>query len=149
MKALVVQTLINDPLVSEAVTTSDTEARVYSITALGREGAGVVPDIPAMPVKPFIIVMEFETTPFLEVQQTSRAANHPFRINVYDVPGDYERINQVLKAAREALLLLSGVTSVTGVRCTNSRWTGFSQELHDPDYDANFRYASFVLTASD
>jgi hypothetical protein len=149
MKDLVYQALMADPEVVAAVTTGGTEARIYSMTALGRAGDMNTLPIPAVPVKPFIIISNMGDTPLEVVRETSFASDVAFRIAVYDDPGDYERINSVLKKVRSAVLpIRDGRIGPLGSKCLESRWTGFSQELQDPDYDANMRFASFVFTAS-
>jgi hypothetical protein len=118
--------------------------RVYQWGSLGQD------DIPEKPEPfPFLIIFENPSTVNQEVQKTQRSQNRYFQIYGYDEHGlGYARIEHVLRLARDTVLGLETAVSPTGARCIGARWTGMSADSRDPDYNANMKFLTVVLTAS-
>jgi len=118
--------------------------RVYQWGSLGKD------DIPQMPEPfPFLVIFENPSTVNQEVQETNRSQNRFFQIYCYDEHGTgYVRIERILRLARDYVLELPMVVSPSGARCSGARWTGMSTDSRDPDYNANMKFLTVVLTAS-
>jgi hypothetical protein len=69
-------------------------------------------------------------------------------VYVYDELGDGTRINQILAAIRDQVKALSGTTSASGSRCTDSLWQGSSALIPDREYSANVKFCTIRLVAN-
>jgi hypothetical protein len=117
--------------------------RVYQWGALGSD------DIPEVPKFPFVVVFENPSVVNQEVQETARSQNRFFQVYCYDERmGGYTRIEHVLRLARDTVLGLPMQVSPSGARCTDAKWLGFSSDSRDPEYNANLKFMSVKLTAS-
>lgn len=152
MRQLLWTTLINapefiDPLSNLSLLGDQSKpnrVRVYQWGSLGKD------DIPQKPEPfPFLIIFENPSTVNQEVQETHRSQNRFFQIYCYDEHGTgYVRIEQILRLARDHVLGLPMAVSPSGARCIGARWTGMSADSRDPDYNANMKFMTIVLTAS-
>lgn len=117
--------------------------RVYQWGSLG------VDDIPEVPAFPFAVIFENPSVVNQEVQETARSQNRYFQVYCYDEHGlGYLQIERVLRLARDTVLSLPMQVSPSGARCTDARWLGFSADSRDPEYNANMKFLSIKLTAS-
>lgn len=120
----------------------DTPMRLYQASSLGRD------PIPANPEHPFAQYQFLDSPRHREVYETSTATTHVVRFYVYDAPGDYSRIERVLKLISNTVAGLVGMTSPTGTRCSGAEWTGMSTDLFDRVTDTIFKFGTCRLTAS-
>jgi hypothetical protein len=85
--------------------------------------------------KPFIIITKMPSIPTVKVGTAYRLS---VRVWAHDVPGSYQRIDSVLRAAQTAL---SVVVALPGaVRC---EWQDSSQDLADDGFGTITRYSTF------
>lgn len=137
MDKLLYDTIMGTPAVISLV-----GDRVFSSNSLG------MGQNPEHPPHPWIAINELPNTPFDEVRETGNSTSHAFAVYVYDELGDGTRINQILDAIRDEVKALSGVTSASGVRCTDSLWQGTSALIPDREYSANVKFCTIRLVAN-
>lgn len=118
--------------------------KVYQWGSLGHNG------ILARPPFPYLLIFEQPATVNREVRDTApKSHRRNFQISAYDEHGaGYVRIEQGLRVVRDTLLGLTGKTSPTGARCTDIVWTGLSVDSKDVELEANVKWATFNLVAS-
>jgi hypothetical protein len=67
---------------------------------------------------------------------------------VHDTPGDYFRINQILKRLRVLLSTLETQGDPDGGYITDVLWQGNSDDFYDDEAKTINRYAQYQLTGS-
>jgi hypothetical protein len=67
--------------------------------------------------------------------------NQSFLLFVHDVPGDYLRIDQILKIVKD--LFHNAVDAPSGVNIC--KWVDHSEDLKDPDMGTITRYSRFRI----
>lgn len=137
MDKLLYDTIVNTPQVQ-----TDVQQRVFSSNSVG-----IGPNLEHPPF-PWIAINELPSTPFEEVRETGNSTSYAFAVYVYDQLGDGVRINRILDAIRDQVKALSGVTSVSGRRCTDSLWQGTSALIPDREYSANVKFCTIRLVAN-
>ncbi len=133
--------LIGAALASSPALQAEIQGRAYANSSLGVGG------VPASPQLPFVLMGTMPETPFLAVQETSRAALIVYQFYAYQDRGSYDTIDRILRTMRETLLGLIG-QSADGVQCTNARWLFTSGELSDEGFAANMKYLEMEFVAS-
>lgn len=121
---------------------ADVNGRIYQRGSLG------VGDVPASPVKPYLVMGELSPVIHPEVRDTARTVSHMFQFHAYDERGSFIRIERLLYAVRETVLGLVTVVSPTGARCTDAEWTDVSGDLSDAQLDANVKFIIMRVTAN-
>lgn len=117
-------------------------ARIYQWGSLGTG------DIPPKPEFPFVLVAEQPQRVNREVRD-QKSSKRTFFFYAYDQHGTgYLRIEQILSLVRDTLIVLNGVVSPSGARCTEVKWLGWSVDSRDPEYVANMKYGSFSFIES-
>lgn len=134
--------LIYDTVMSRPVVQTEVGDRVFGANAIG------MGDNPEHPKFPWIAINELPSTPFQEVKETANSTSHVFAIYVYDELGDGTKINRILDDIRTGVKQLSGVTSASGVRCTDANWEGTSALIPDREYYANVKFCTIRLVAN-
>lgn len=137
MKKLISKSLIENLELANVI-----EDRVYQSSSLG------IGDIPEKPKLPYILYTELPSFPYREVRETSNASLRTFQIYIYDEPGSFLRIEDLLELVRETLIGLAGVVSPSGARCTDVDWRGYSEDFTDTVRNEIFRFATFNFTSS-
>lgn len=99
-------------------------------------------EIPSDTLRPFGILTHEGPNPGVSRMMQSRSF-----LWVHDEPGDYTRIDAVLKMARE-VLLTAVPTSLNGVWLNDVRWEGVSPDLFDDTRRTNVKNAAFLLTGN-
>ncbi len=134
--------LVYDTIHDTPVVVTEVAERIFGANVLGVDGE------PEHPPFPWIAINELPSNPFQAVKETSNATAHTFSIYVYDELGDGTRINRILNALRDEFKQLSGVTSTTGVRCTDCEWQGTSGLIPDREYSANVKFCTIRIVAN-
>lgn len=93
--------------------------------------------------KPYIVYHIGNTSDEVLAENHS-AARHFFQIYVYDHLGDLQRIDDIIKAVKKALVGRGSEAE----KIITIRFLGTSQDLDDNTMGAAFRYARFQMIAS-
>lgn len=113
------------------------------LPAVNMFGAGSLTVAPE--VKPFMVIrLEPEQPGPYPGSNRARAT-----LWVHDEPGDYMRIDAVLKAAKTALVGAAQVAPAAGVGAIACAWRGNSSDLSDPDYKTIMRNSTYDLIGKD
>lgn len=132
MRSLIYSTLSTSPTILASGTGSLTD--VYVVNSLGTN------PVLASPPAPFAIIDErTPSTPFQVVRKQSRSAAQNFQIRVYDLRGDYTRIDHTINLIRDILLGVEFQVSPSGARCIDVRWMGDTQDGEDSELDLIFK----------
>lgn len=135
MEDVLVTTLAADAELLAVFDPRPPEQWLFQASSLG-EG-----DNPSVPEFPYIVWNELPSTPFTEMRKESNAEMRAFTIYVYDLKGDFTRINQILSIVRR--ITKEMVPFVSGaVRCLDSVWGGMSGLITDDRYDSNVRFGT-------
>lgn len=134
--------LLYDTIADDLVIQVEAGNRIF-----GANSVGIGPN-KERPKFPWIAINELPSTPFAEVKETADTESYGFAIYVYDELGDGTRINRIMKAIRDRVKQLTGVTSSTGVRCTHAEWLGTSALIPDREYSANVKFCTIRLVAN-
>lgn len=117
--------------------------RLYAANSTG------VGDIPENPKKPFVVMREMDTLAYNIAKDTNPDLNRKvFQFYVHDERGSYSRIDRIIELLRETVRNLSNQQSPSGARCLEATWNGTSEDLDDPSYDSNVKFATFTLVSS-
>lgn len=134
--------LLYDTILETPAVVTHVGNRVYSSNSVG---VGTNPEHPDFP---WIAINELPTTPWQQVRETGNPTSHVFAVYVYDELGDGTKINQILNGIRDQIKLLSGVTSASGLRCTDASYEGNSALIPDREYSANVKFCTIRLVAN-
>lgn len=134
--------LLYDTVVATPVVQTEVGSRVFSANSVG-----IGPN-EERPMFPWIAINELPSNSFDEVRETGNSTSHGFAIYVYDELGDSTRINRILSGIRDTVKNLSGTTSASGARCTDSLWQGTSALIPDREYSANVKFCTIRLVAN-
>lgn len=137
MRQLIYQTLAGTAEITAAVGTN-----IFTPNTLGTD------PVPARPPTPFLIIAEQPNFVFQEVRKTSKATAQVFDIRCYDQRGDYLRIDDILRKARDTLLGVTLQVSPSGAKCIDVRWVGTSLDSEDPDLDMIFKAITMRFVTS-
>jgi hypothetical protein len=104
--------------------------------------AGAMPGgVPS--ARPFIVFRFVDDVPQLRDGQEVVARNQLAQVWIYDNPGSYDRIDEILAVVEDALV--GPVAIPSAVACESG---GYSGELQDDDYKALTRYGLFTLVGA-
>lgn len=92
--------------------------------------------------KPFGVLLHEGPLPGVRSHRQYRSA-----LWVHDEPGDYTKIDEVLRAA-EILLVAAVPVSLNGVWLNDVQWTGVSGDLSDDARRTNVKNTNFLLTGN-
>jgi hypothetical protein len=115
---------------------------MYQASSLG-EGEN-----PAIPNRPYIVWNELEDTEHRAVSETSDARTRNLLWFVYDVPGDYTRIDRILYKFKRRIKQLDHFTTADGVVCSDARWLGTSGQIPSDGYASCTKWGSSEFTVS-
>lgn len=93
-------------------------------------------------IKPFGVLIHQGPLPGISSHMQARTT-----LWVHDEPGDYTRIDEALRVARNYLLSAVPVL-LDGVWLNDVRWEGTSDDLLDTERRTNVKNATFLLTGS-
>jgi hypothetical protein len=132
MRALIFQTLSTDPALNAL--------GINANTIHTNHNADTPNDTP-------FIVIRYLATPQAEFKD-SPVISKPIQFWVHDTPGDYFRINQILKRLRVILSTLETQGDPDGGYITDVLWQGNSDDFYDDEAKTINRYAQYQLTGS-
>lgn len=92
--------------------------------------------------KPFIIYRVGLSTSSLRGDGLTRVLSSPIQVFIHDDPGDYARIDQMLRMAR--VMLEGGSSSEHGI--ISCDWIEDSEDLRDDEFHTNLRWGRFQVT---
>lgn len=76
-----------------------------------------------------------------------RAMQMRMTLHVHDNPGDFTRIDEILRYVRD-LMESATPRKHQGVTLSHAEWIGMSPDLHDEDRRTNLKTVTFLLTGS-
>lgn len=138
---LVYQALTNASL-ANYLQNDDLTWRVYPSGSLGHNG------IPARPDYPFVQYRESGFNRVQLIRETRRTMVGIYDIWVYDSPGSYVRIKEVLPIVIENLEGIVGGSLPSGWRCTEMLNTNGSEDSYDPITQENSKRVTFRSVVS-
>lgn len=132
MRELVYQTIAND-----------TQLHALGLTVDAVSSGDV--DSPAE--RPYVVLRWGETTPGVD-KDTRRVNSRNLVVWIHDQPGDYTRIDQILKRIRTVLIGLYAAQTSTGW-LTGVDWTTDSSDLSDDVTGTIARTSAYQVIGSD
>lgn len=111
-------------------------------------------DADAVPKRPYIVWNEGEDFEFAEVKETSNARRRRFRIYVYDEPGDFTRINRIMRNMKArvktmAPFVIAAHDDEPEIRCSESVWGGMSGQIPQDGAGSCCKFGTALFTVSE
>lgn len=94
-----------------------------------------------VPTKPYVMYKFFPMTAELSGDDAPKVFNQGVQVFVHDVPGDYLRIDAILKILKD--LFQNAYDKTAGVEIC--KWIDSSEDFKDPDMGTITRFARFRI----
>ncbi len=101
-----------------------------------------------VPDRPYIVWNELADNEHAEVRETSDSRTRFLQWYVYDHPGDYTRIDQILLLLKRRIKAIGDFTTPDGFVCMQSEWNGTSGQIPSDGYDSCTKFGSSQHTVN-